>query len=77
MVNLTLYLRAGCHLCEDMKAELLPYRDQLGFKLTEVEVGWDGALAERYGTLLPVLEKDGMEICHYFLDPDRLKAAFG
>lgn len=77
MVNLTLYLRAGCHLCEDMKAELQPYRDQLSFNLTEVEVGWDGVLAERYGTLLPVLEKDGVEICHYFLDPDRLKAAFG
>ncbi len=77
MTRLVLYRRTGCHLCEEMKAELLAFREALGFELTEVDVGWDGALAERYGRLVPVLEKDGAEICHYFLDPDRLKAAFG
>jgi len=75
--ELTLYVRNGCHLCDDMKAELRPFRDELGFILNEVEVGWDGELAERYGQLLPVLVKDGVEVCHYFLDPERLRAAFG
>ena len=60
-----------------MKADVLAFRAELGFELTEVEVGWEGPLAERYGRILPVLEKDGVEICHYFLDPERLKAAFG
>lgn len=77
MNELTLYVRNGCHLCDDMKAELRPFRDELGFILNEVEVGWDGELAERYGQLLPVLVKDGVEVCHYFLDPERLRAAFG
>lgn len=77
MTELTLYVRAGCHLCDDMKAELRPFQAQLGFSLTEVEVGWTGELAERYGRLLPVLTRDGVEICHYFLDPERLLAAFG
>jgi hypothetical protein len=60
-----------------MKAELLTFQAELGFELTEIEVGWEGGLAERYGRILPVLEKDGIEICHYFLDPERLQAAFG
>ncbi len=77
MNELTLYVRNGCHLCDDMKAELRPFRDELSFVLKEVEVGWDGELAERYGQLLPVLVKDGVEVCHYFLDPERLRAAFG
>ena len=77
MNELTLYVRNGCHLCDDMKAELHPFQDELGFVLNEVEVGWDGELAERYGQLLPVLVKDGVEVCHYFLDPERLRAAFG
>jgi hypothetical protein len=77
LVNLVLYGRSGCHLCEEMKAGLLAMQETLGFELSEVAVGWEGELADRYGTLLPVLEKDGVEICHYFLDPERLKAAFG
>jgi hypothetical protein len=71
-----MYTRAGCHLCEDMKAELMALQGELGFTLTEVEVGWEGDLAERYGQLLPVLEKDGVEIGRYFLDAERLIAAF-
>jgi hypothetical protein len=77
LVELVLYGRTGCHLCEEMRADLLEFQTRFGFSLTEVEVGWDGELAERYGLLLPVLEKEGVEICHYFLDPERLKAAFG
>lgn len=77
MTELTLYVRSGCHLCDDMKAELRPFQDELGFSVREIEVGWEGELAERYGRLLPVLTKNGTEICHYFLDPERLRSAFG
>ena len=76
MVELVLYGRASCHLCEDMKAELMEFRKELDFALVEVEVEWEGELAKRYGQLLPVLVKDGVEICHYFLDPERFRAAF-
>lgn len=74
MTELTLYSRVGCHLCDEMKAGLQALQVELGFGLTEVEVGWAGALAEKYGHLLPVLEVDGREICHYFLDEGRLRA---
>lgn len=75
MSELTLYTRVGCHLCDEMKADLLALRPPLDFRLTEVEVGWDGELAEKYGNLVPVLELAGQEVCHYFLDEARLRAA--
>jgi hypothetical protein len=74
LTDLVLYTRAGCHLCDEMRAGLAALRPALDFCLTEVEVGWDGVLAERYGSLLPVLECAGQEVCHYFLDEDRLRA---
>ena len=75
MIELILYTRAGCHLCDEMKAGLLAARPPLAFKLTEIEVGWEGGLAEKYGQLVPLLEMAGEEICHYFLDEARLNAA--
>lgn len=75
MTELVLYTRTGCHLCDEMKAGLLALQAELGFRLSEVEVGWDGKLAEQYGRLLPVLEMAGREICHYFLDEGRLRTA--
>lgn len=75
MIELTLYGRPGCHLCDEMKAGLPALLAGQAFRLTEVEVGWQGELAERYGRLLPVLEYAGAEVCHFFLDEDRLRAA--
>jgi hypothetical protein len=75
LIELTLYTRAGCHLCDEMKAGLELLRPGLDFHVTEVEVGWEGDLAERYGRLLPVLEMAGQEISRYFLDEERVRAA--
>ncbi|NTV94819.1 MAG: glutaredoxin family protein [Thiobacillus sp.] len=75
MTELVLYSRPGCHLCDEMRAGLAALRPQLGFALREIEVGWEGELAEKYGRLLPVLELAGREVCHYFLDEERLQAA--
>jgi len=74
LTELVLYGRAGCHLCDEMRAGLLALQAEFDFRLTEVDVGWAGDLAERYGRLVPVLEMAGREICHYFLDEERLKA---
>lgn len=70
--ELLLYVRPGCHLCDDMRAGLLAIQDKLGFRLREVDVDSDAELARRYGPLVPVLELDGAEICHYFLDAEAL-----
>ena len=75
MTELLLYGRPGCHLCEDMGAALEELRGELGFRLREVDIDTDPALAARYGTLIPVLTLEGREICHYHLDPVALRRA--
>ncbi|WP_124949115.1 glutaredoxin family protein [Sulfuriferula thiophila] len=73
--HLTVYLRRYCHLCHDLLAKLLPYQQQFGIVINEVDIDTDPVLEERYGTLIPVLtDENGEEICHYFLDEGALTA---
>jgi glutaredoxin len=76
VIELTLYGRSYCHLCDDMKLALEPLRHGFRFVLHEVDVDSDPALEDRFGELVPVLmtgaphmSVDGaIELCHYFLD---------
>jgi len=56
-IDVVLYTRAGCHLCEDAKALLLRH----GLAPREVDIDDDPALASRYGLCVPVIEIDGRE----------------
>ena len=73
--HLVLYGRAYCHLCDDMIQSLESLRDSLDFSLKIVDVDADPQLEARHGEWVPVLmDADGEEICHYFLDIDVLRA---
>jgi len=54
-LGLTLYTRAGCHLCEEMKAALGPLAREFGARITEVDVDGAAELLELYGNDVPVL----------------------
>ena len=71
--RLVLYSRRYCHLCEDMLAAL---RAQLGadFPVEIVDVDSDPALERRYGELVPVLVRDGVELCRTRYEPAKLAA---
>lgn len=73
MIVLTLYVRQNCHLCEEMRAELEPWRSRLGFNLQVIDISGDPALIARYGGKVPVLVRGGHEICYYFLDESALR----
>ncbi|HWB00707.1 MAG TPA: glutaredoxin family protein [Pirellulales bacterium] len=51
------YLRPGCHLCDQVKTLLGKY----GFSISEVDIDTDPQLVERYGTVIPVVTIDGRE----------------
>jgi len=74
--TLTLYLRYGCGLCEEMLAGLRPLQQELGFGLEIVEIDEDPELESRYGILVPVLSAAEGEICHYHLDPEKIRHYF-
>ena len=57
---ITLYGREDCHLCE-LAIEALRGAGVEGVE--EIDIGWTGELAKRYGTRIPVLvREDGTEL---------------
>ena len=78
-MTLTLLARAYCHLCDEMLAAAAPLAAAAGATLAVIAVDADPELERRYGDLVPVLlagdASTGTEICHFRLDPARLKAA--
>ena len=71
---LTLYYRAGCSLCEAMLEELQPFLAGQQAQLNLVDIDSSAELVQQFGERVPVLRGEGgVEICHYFLDPGRLR----
>lgn len=58
-VPLTLYTRADCPLCDELKRELGLARVDRPWTLTEVDIDADPALVEAHGRSIPVLEIGG------------------
>lgn len=75
--TLTLYGRLYCHLCDDMAAALAPIAREFGCAIEVVDVDSAADLEARYGERVPVLVHAGVELCHYFLDPARVRARLG
>jgi hypothetical protein len=79
--RLTLLSRAYCHLCDDMRDALAPIVAEMGAGVVELDVAADPALEAKYGELVPVLllgdVDDGLELCHYTLDAERVRAVLG
>ena len=71
-VELTLYTRAGCHLCDDLKNILLRVRRRKVFALKEVDITGDPGLERRYGHDIPVLLLDGVETARHRIDESDL-----
>lgn len=62
MPILTLYTRAGCHLCEQARAILTPICREHGLSLHLTDIDADPALVARYGERIPVAALDGDEM---------------
>jgi len=77
-IELTLLVRAYCHLCDDMRDALAPLARSAGANVTEIDVDADAGIEARFGNLVPVLllgGLDGTELCHYRLDRARVANA--
>src|SRR4051812_15905157 len=61
IVRVTLYSRAGCHLCDDARRLLTEQQRWYGFALDVVDVDADPNLVARYGDWVPVVVIDGRE----------------
>jgi glutaredoxin len=59
--SVTLYTRAGCHLCDEMKQVISEAGRRLHFEYREVDIDGDAALHARYNTEVPVIAIDGKD----------------
>jgi thioredoxin reductase (NADPH) len=60
-----------------MLAALEVLRGEISFTVEVVDVDADPALEAKYDQLVPVLEADGRELCHYFLDEAKVREYLG
>lgn len=71
----TLYTRAGCHLCDEARRVIEGVRKELFFSLIEVDIETDDRLHRAYLERIPVVELDGRELFEYFVDEAGLRDA--
>jgi uncharacterized membrane protein len=56
MLNVTLYTRKDCKLCDEVKTELAGLQAQYPHRLVEVDINSDTTLVAKYGHIIPVVE---------------------
>ena len=71
--TVTLYTRAGCHLCEEAEAVLARVREETAFVLERVDIETDDALFKRFLERIPVVAVDGEEVFDYVVDAAELR----
>ena len=71
--SFTLFYRENCHLCESMRLALVALQKEIEFEWVESDIDRDKDLIRLYDTLVPVLQYDGNEICHYFIDEKAIR----
>ena len=68
MVEVTLYTRSGCTLCDKAKAAI---RDSgVPVRINEIDIDRDPILQERYTNDVPVIHIDGREAFRHRVDPE-------
>lgn len=83
MIFFTLYSRSYCHLCDDMKIALEKLVEHIPHEIQILDVDQNPKLLILYDELVPVLscrklagnDRPNIEqqLCHYFLDEDKVK----
>jgi glutaredoxin len=64
----TLYTRAGCHLCDDAKAVIEAGRARAEFDYEEFDIDADPELRRLYNEEVPVITIDGRKAFKYRVD---------
>ncbi len=72
-IDLVLYSRPGCRLCDEMKELIAQVLGDFEARLREVDVSTDPALEADYGEQIPVLLVDGKKAFKFRTTRDALR----
>ena len=67
-LQITLYTRPGCHLCEEAKQQMAPLLAEFGAELHEINIDADPALRELYTNDVPVIFLGTRKIAKHRVD---------
>ena len=71
--DVTMYIREGCHLCEEAKTAMAPVLTALGARLQEVDIDDDPILLARYTNDIPVIFIGAQFFTQHRVDAARLR----
>jgi glutaredoxin len=72
-LDVTLYTRHGCHLCEEAKAQMGPLLQRAGARLREVNIDADPILRERYDYDVPVIFLGARKVAKHRVDLEQFR----
>ena len=72
-LDITIYTRPGCHLCEDAKTAIEPLLEEFGARLCEVNIDEDRDLTDRYGCDIPVLFLGARKVAKHRVNLEQLR----
>jgi len=72
-VQVDVYSRPGCHLCDEAKAVVDQVQKRLGFKVRVINIETDPALEKHYGEQVPVIAINGQNTFQYRVDAAELE----
>jgi Glutaredoxin-like domain (DUF836) len=54
-LEITIYTKAGCHLCEEAMAAIVPLLQGFSAAVREIDIAGDPTLLQRFGCEIPVI----------------------
>ncbi|MGN1399928.1 MAG: glutaredoxin family protein [Bacillus sp. (in: firmicutes)] len=71
-MELILYSKENCHLCNEAKKELESVKRVLDVKIREIDIYKEDSLIEKFGLMIPVVEYEGQIIQYGRIDSGKV-----
>jgi glutaredoxin len=75
MIEVTVFSRSNCHLCEVALEVISEIRKEFQFTITKILIDGDPELEEKYGEQVPVVLINNQPHDFFRVDPERFRLA--
>ena len=75
MIEVTVYSRSNCHLCEVALEVIDEIRNEYEFTITKILIDGNAELEEKYGEQVPVILINNQQHDFFRVDPERFRSA--
>jgi glutaredoxin len=75
MIEVSIYSRSNCHLCEVALGVLEEIRNEFDFQITKILIDGSAELEEKYGEQVPVILINNEPHDFFRVDPERFRLA--